>query len=155
MRTILWRTLGFAIPTVGLVAALHVGASPGAAAALDGTASGLYFAVLFMVGGLLARIGLLAVRPGGEAFARPAAGREALAGGATALLAWALVWAWWALPQTRWMRAHPTGVFALNSAAMIAAALVLAAWRDRARPPSREAAAAARAPRGAGSPEVR
>lgn len=136
MSHLLWRALGFAVPSVGFVTALHLAREWSAGEAVDGIVSGLYFAVMFLLGGILALFVRLAARaPRDEEGAGRGGASECLAGLLAALVAWVLVWLWWELPLTHALRAWPNGVFALNSAAMVIAALGLAALRDR-RPAS-------------------
>lgn len=141
MRTLSWRTFGFAIPTLVLVTTLHLAGERSAGEALDGVVSGLYFTTVFLVGAIVALFGGFALdREAPEPRDAKQRAVEALAGAAAAALTWLALYGVWTLPVAREWRANGVLVFTLNSAAMALAALVLAGLRDR-RAPEPSAAA--------------
>ena len=119
-RMLVARALGFSLPTVGFVTALHLVRDATAGEALDGVVSGLWFSIAFLLGELQC-----ARASGGTARSAPAA-HEVLAGLSAAVLAWSLLWLFWELPQTESLRHRSNWAFAINSAAMVVAALALA-----------------------------
>lgn len=132
MRTLGWRTFGFAVPTLALVTALHLANDQSLGEALDGVVSGLYFTCVFLVGAIVALFGGFALeREAPEPHDLRSAARETLAGATAAALTWLALWAIWTLPLTREWRTNGAFVFAFNSGAMAVAAIVLAALRDR------------------------
>ncbi len=118
MNRLTARVLGFALPTVSLVTALHLDKQVSWGEALDGVVSGVFFTLPFAaVAWVRSRI------EGGRASARArGAGREFVLGLSAGVVAWALVWLGWALPSVQGMRPH---AFGLNSAVMAMAGLLL------------------------------
>lgn len=110
MPASLARTLGFLIPTLVVVVGQHVAAEPTAGEALDGAVSAAFFATLFFAGSLAAH----AMRR----LPRPPLRRPALIEWSTGLLAgvlaWGLLWLFWAVPPTQAMRGATGIVFVFN-----------------------------------------
>lgn len=128
MRSSLVRSLGFAVPTIALVTALHVQVDRSWGEWLDGLVSGAWFALVFAaVGGLLA---WSARRAGTFAPRGPLA--EFALGLALAAATWTLVWALWQAPPMQPLR---TSAFPINSGAMVLAALASSALRFRTAAP--------------------
>lgn len=132
MRTLGWRTFGFAVPTLALVTALHLVNDRSLGEALDGIVSGLYFTCVFVVGAIVSLFaGFALERETPEPHDLPSAAREALAGATAAAFTWLALYATWAVPLTQAWRTNGALVFVFNSAAMAVSALLLAAIRDR------------------------
>lgn len=117
MRTTLHRAFGYLFPTLFVVTGLHLAreASPGEA--LDGVVSSLWFVALFLAGATLARRWSASPEPVDQV-SRGASIREGvLVGG----IAWLVVWAFWAVPQTQPLRGSNALTFAINGAASLVA----------------------------------
>jgi hypothetical protein len=128
MHRNLVRWLGFAIPTVSLVTALHLDPVAGPGEALDGVVSGLWFTIPFAATSWL-RSRFEAGRT--RARTRSIAWEFALgllAGGT----AWVLLWLGWTFPEMRALRSQ---ALLVNSLVMAAAGLMLPSLgRDVAAP---------------------
>lgn len=128
MRSSLGRSLGFALPTIALVTALHVQYDRSWGEWLDGIASGAWFALVFaLVWGLLA----WSARRAGSFAPRGALAEFAL-GLVLAVATWTLVWAMWQTPALRPLSAS---AFPINTGAMVLAAVASSALRSRAASP--------------------
>ena len=93
LRPCLWRTAGFALPTVVLVISLHLAERPTTGEAVDGLISGLWFAALFLLATLVRpRLGLA---PAPASGARPV--WEFLLGALAAVVVWSLLWLFWSV----------------------------------------------------------
>lgn len=127
MNRLAMRILGFAIPNVAFVIALHVGKQPSSGAALDGFVSGIAFTLPF-----LAVTALRSWLEGDRAGARArGAGKEFLFGVFAAFVAWAALWVGWSLPAVQSQRAN---AFWWNCAVIAIVGLALpAAGRGRSR----------------------
>ncbi len=112
MNRALLRSLGFALPTLSLVTAMHLAREPGAGEALDGVVSGMFFTLVFLVACLVRERFAGAPRSA-------AAGRSALHGGFTAVVVWVLLWLGWSLPLAAPLR---DSALLVNSLAIAAAA---------------------------------
>ncbi len=115
MRIVLDRTLGFALPTVAIVTALHLQKLATWGEALDGVVSGLTFAVLFGLGTAVAEFPARA-RPPFDVRERPL-----LSGLIAGLILWSLQFAFWSVPATAPLR---TIAFPIQCATMAAAGAV-------------------------------
>ncbi len=127
MRRFATRILGFALPTIGFVMALHVNREASGGAAFDGLASGVAFTLPFAaVTWLRSRL------EGNRASARARGLATELAFGSLAsLVAWAALWVGWTLPVAQPYRAS---AFAINCVVMALAALTLPAAARGGRP---------------------
>lgn len=114
MKGVLFRWLGFSVPTIGLVTALHLQGGGGTAAALDGALSGSWFALIFGAGALPARL----LDPG----ARRPMGVEFGLGLVAGVVTWVAVWGLWRLPNARALQG---AAFAINSTVMFVAAFAI------------------------------
>lgn len=110
MHAARFRTLGFLIPTTLVVTGQHLAAEFTAGEALDGFVASLFFTTLFFLGSIAAQV--LSRHARGERM--PSVARELRAGLLTGVLAWALLWAFWAVPPTRELRELPSLVFPFN-----------------------------------------
>lgn len=112
------RWLGFAIPSLALVLALHLKNERGYGEALDGLVSGLAFTLPFaLTGWVRSRL------EGQRASARArGAGMEFLLGALAAVVAWAALWVGWSQPA---VQAQRPNAFWWNCAAMAIAGLLL------------------------------
>ena len=120
MKRLTLRILGFAIPTIGLVTALHLDRESSVGVGIDGVVSGLAFTLPFAaVAWLRSRL------EGDRASARArGVGREFLFGLFAGLVAWAALWVCWSLPAVQSLRAN---AFWWNCAVMAFAGLMLPA----------------------------
>src|SRR5690349_7472434 len=102
MKRLAMRILGYALPTIGLVTALHLDQEATSGSGLDGVISGLAFTLPF------AAVAWLRWRlEGDRASARArGAGREFVFGLLAALVAWAALWVGWSLPAMQAQRAN-------------------------------------------------
>ncbi len=118
MNRLAARVLGFALPTVSLVTALHLDKQASGGEALDGVVSGVCFTLPFaLVTWVRSRL------KGGRASAPSrGAGREFALGMLAGVVTWAAVWLGWSMPAVQGLRPH---AFGLNSAAMAVAGLLL------------------------------
>lgn len=119
------RTLGYAIPTVALVTALHLDRESTVGEAVDGVLSGIAFTLPYML------VSWLRLRVEGDrASNRTRTHRvEFLYGIAAAAVAWAALWVGWTLPA---MQSQRPNAFWWNCAVMALAALLLpAVGRER------------------------
>ena len=117
MRVAVLRALGFAIPTVLVVTALHLTKLATVGEAIDGVVSGLAFSAFYFVGELLAL-------PFGGSRSERAGVRELAIGAIAGVATWILVATFWALPPADAVRA---GAFGINALAMVIAAMATAA----------------------------
>jgi hypothetical protein len=124
MKTAVFRALGFAIPTVVVVTALHLGKQASVGEAIDGVVSGLAFVGFYFVGELL-------TLPFGGLRSERSPGRDALIGVVAGVATWILVGVFWAMPRTDDVRA---GAFGINALAMVIAAFATAAALRKPRP---------------------
>lgn len=118
MNRNLVRWLGFSIPTVTLVTALHLDpvATPGEA--FDGVVSGLWFTLPFAATSWLrSRFEAGRVRAPVRAVAW-----EFVLGLLAGAVAWALLWLGWSFPELRGLRSQ---AFLVNSLMMAAAGFML------------------------------
>ncbi len=125
MHRLLMRIVGFAIPTVGLVTALHLDKQMSGGEAFDGVVSGFAFTLPFaVVAWLRSRL------EGDRASARArGAGQELVFGLFAALVAWGALWVGWSLPAVQPQRPN---AFWWNCVVMAVAGLMLpAAGRGR------------------------
>ena len=126
MNRLAARILGYALPTIGFVTALHLRqlATPGEA--VDGVVSGAAFTLPFAaVAWLRSRL------EGGRASARArSAGTEFVFGLISAAVAWAALWVGWSLPEVQRYRPQ---AFAINCVVMALAGLMLPAAARRER----------------------
>lgn len=122
------RWLGFSIPTVSLVTALHLDPVAGPGEALDGVVSGLWFTLLFA-----ATSWLRSRFEAGRTRAQPRSMAWEFAIGLFAgVTAWALLWLGWTFPEMRALRSQ---AFFVNSLVMAAAGLIVPSLgRDVAAP---------------------
>ena len=104
------RTLGFLIPTALVVTGQHLAREFTAGEALDGIVASLFFTTLFFLGAIAAR----AVGRRTRAYRTHSGAREFRAGLLAGMLAWGLLWAFWAMPPTRELRELPSLVFPFN-----------------------------------------
>ena len=121
MRSSFVRSLGFALPAVALVTALHVQVDRSWGEWLDGIASGAWFALVYAV--VWAALSWVARRRGVHASAEPV--REFVLGVALGAATWLLVWALWQVPAMQPLR---PSAFVVNSLAMAVAAVAAATW---------------------------
>jgi hypothetical protein len=127
MKAALLRTLGFALPTLVLATTLHLDRDRSVGEAIDGLISGLWFALLFLVGG---SIGVTVGQ--GRLRRRRHAAIEVIVGVAAALVTWTLLFLLWKIPQAEPLR---SAGFPINSAIVLAAGTVLfLALRDGGAP---------------------
>ena len=128
MNQLSMRVLGFAIPTVAFVTALHLDKQMSGGEAFDGVVSGLAFTVPFaVVAWLRSRL------EGDRASARARGlGQEFLFGLFAALVAWAALWVGWSLPA---MQPQRPNAFWWNCAVMALAGIMLPAAGRGAREP--------------------
>ncbi len=123
MSPLLRRTTGYLLPTLVVVAGIHLAREASFGEALDGVLSALWFVALFALGSLASARGLHAERGRMEPV------REGLL---LALATWLALWAFWSVPQSQPMLAKAGGPFVWNSVASLAAGLVrLPRARDR------------------------
>lgn len=118
MHRIVLRWLGFAIPTVALVTAAHLEASPSTGEALDGVASGFWFTLPFAATSWLRS----RFEPQRDPARLRAPLREFTLGLFAGAFTWTLVWLGWTFPEMRGLRPH---AFTINSVVMAAAGLML------------------------------
>jgi hypothetical protein len=131
MNRLAARIAGFAVPTLGLITALHLGEQATWGEGLDGVVSGLWFTFPF-AGACWLRSRL----EGGRKSARARTpGHEFAFGFMAAVVAWTAVWYGWTLASSAIWRPH---AFGINSAVTGLAGLLLPA--------------AGRTSRGAGAP---
>lgn len=128
-----FRTLGFLIPTTLIVTGQHLAKEFSAGEALDGVVASLFFTTLFFLGSIVAR----SPSRRGHGFRPRSNAREFRAGLLTGVLAWALLWTFWAVPPTRELRELSNLVFPFNCVWMM-----LAGALARPRPPGRSIVAA-------------
>jgi hypothetical protein len=128
MNQLSMRVLGFAIPTIAIVTALHLDKQIGTGEAIDGVVSGLAFTLPFaLVAWLRSRL------EGDRASARARSrGQEFLFGLFASLVAWAGLWVGWSLPALQSQRPN---AFWWNCAVMALAGLMLPAAGRGARDP--------------------
>lgn len=127
MHRLAARVAGFAIPTVGLVTAIHLRQQMSWGEGFDGLVSGAWFTLPF------AAVCWLRSRLEGHrrsALAR-GAGRELALGLMAGAVTWTAVWLGWTLPEVTGWRPH---AFAINSVATGLAGLVLPPAGRRVRP---------------------
>jgi hypothetical protein len=112
------RWLGFSIPTVSLVTALHLDPVAGPGEALDGVVSGLWFTLPFA-----ATTWLRSRFEAGRTRSRTRSIAWEFAIGLFAgVIAWALLWLGWTFPEMRGLRSQ---ALLVNSLVMAAAGLML------------------------------
>jgi hypothetical protein len=118
MNRLAARVAGFAVPTVGIVTAIHLGRQQSWGEGLDGVVSGLWFTLPFA-----AVCGLRSWLEGQRrsALARTA-GNEFVFGLMAGVVTWAGLWLGWTLPSVIGWRPH---AFAINSVVTGLAGLVL------------------------------
>ncbi len=121
MKLVLFRALGFLLPTLVLTTTQHLMRDARFGEAVDGVVTSLWFMSFFLAGGLLGELPSL-MRGAGR---RGTNAREALLGFAAAVFTWSLLWLVWSLPQMDPLRHRGGFGFAINSAAVLAAGLVL------------------------------
>ena len=117
MRVAVFRALGFAIPAVVVVTALHLAKQASVGEVIDGVVSGLAFAAFYFGGELL-------TLPFGGLRSERSAGRDALIGVMAGVATWILVAIFWAMPHSANVRG---GAFGINALAMVIAAMSTAA----------------------------
>ncbi len=127
MNRLAARIAGFAIPTVGLVTAIHLGRQAGWGEGLAGVASGAWFTLPFAATCWL-RSRLEGRRK--RALARSAVHELAL-GVMSGAVTWAILWLGWTFPEATAWRPH---AFTINSVATGLAGLALPAAGRRVRP---------------------
>jgi hypothetical protein len=127
---VLWRTLGFAVPTVALVTALHLAEMATVGEAIDGVVSGLWFVAMFLLGTWLRlRLG----PPGGTEVGRRAT-NELLVGVAAAVFTWVFLWLFWNVPPSNGVRRATAWIFPFNSAIVFAMGLLVGSFARRREP---------------------
>ena len=127
MNRLAARVLGYALPTIGFVIALHFEKSATAGEAIDGLVSGIAFSLPY------AAVAWLRSRMEGGRASAQARGPfvELVFGIIAAAVAWAALWVGWSLPE---MQAYRPQAFAINCVVMALAGLMLPAAARRERP---------------------
>jgi hypothetical protein len=118
MTPALLRSLGFLPPTLLAVVVLHLDREVTAGAALDGFLSALWFTGAFLAGSSV-RLAWASpqIRRGGGWM------RSILEGLVAAMIAWALLWMFWAVPLPGSLPKLREWAFLLNSASIALAGL--------------------------------
>lgn len=101
MKALLVRALGFAVPTIGIVVALHLNEETSVGETIDGVASGLFFTVCFG-GGRIIRGRTITSRRRSDYLTA----RSFLVGLAFACIVWVLLWGFCNLSITNGLRAY-------------------------------------------------
>ncbi len=128
MHPTMARTLGFLIPTTLVVVGQHLAREATAAEAFDGLFSALFFTAIFGVAALAAH----AIRSRRGECVRESISREVQAGALFSVAAWALLWAFWAVPPARQLREMVVIVFPFNCMWILAVGLLAKARPIRA-----------------------
>lgn len=117
MRSALYRTFGYLLPTTLVVAGLHLVREMSPGEAIDGALSALFFTACFL-GGAVLEARSRAAGPGA------APGKHVREGLLIGVGTWLAIWAFWSLPQTQSLGTFPAGVFTVNALANLLGGLV-------------------------------